>query len=102
MACKKKVALFSSFLTDVSGPLPPGYQPSEVEKGWYAWWEENQYFVKERPPSEEVFSAVLPPPNITGSLHLGHALTCAIQDCLVRWYVPFFDLRFVNSSWNAA
>ena len=38
----KKYPDFPFSLTEVSGPLPPGYQPSEVEKGWHAWWEENQ------------------------------------------------------------
>jgi len=74
------VRRITSVPKEVSGPLPPGYQPSEVEKGWYAWWEENQHFVKDRQPSEEVFDA-------TAQNHrqpsLDPHLTSAIQDYLV-------------------
>lgn len=70
---------------DVHGLFPKGYVPADVEMHWYQWWESNNYFENDRPPPSERFSMLLPPPNITGNLHLGHALTCAIQDALVRW-----------------
>ncbi|XP_069630098.1 valine--tRNA ligase, mitochondrial isoform X3 [Haliaeetus albicilla] len=67
--------------------LPPAYSPRYVEAAWYSWWERQGLFT---PPAsvlggDRVLSLVLPPPNVTGSLHLGHALTVALQDALVRW-----------------
>ena len=60
------------------------YSPIEVEQKLYDQWEKNGYF-SEGNKSNEYFSIVLPPPNITGSLHLGHALNHTIQDSLIRW-----------------
>ena len=67
-------------------PLAKGYEHREVEARWYPFWLERGYFHgdehdRTRPP----FSIVLPPPNVTGSLHLGHALTATLQDVLIRW-----------------
>jgi valyl-tRNA synthetase len=66
--------------------LAKGYEHREVEARWYPFWMERGYFHgdekdRTRPP----FSIVLPPPNVTGSLHLGHALTATLQDVLIRW-----------------
>ncbi|MCY3771612.1 MAG: valine--tRNA ligase [Gemmatimonadetes bacterium] len=65
--------------------LPPQYDPGTVERKWYAFWEENQFFhadpVSDKPP----YTIVIPPPNITGILHLGHVLNNTIQDILVRF-----------------
>lgn len=69
---------------NLSHPIASAYNPKEVENGWYAWWEENGFFRKH--DAREKFVMVLPPPNITGNLHVGHALTCAIQDALARWH----------------
>lgn len=76
---------------DVSGPLPPAYSPRYVEAAWYQWWVREGFFKPEyqaRLPhaTGETFSMCIPPPNVTGSLHIGHALTVAIQDALVRWH----------------
>nr|BAC87668.1 unnamed protein product [Mus musculus] len=76
---------------DVSGPLPPAYSPQYVEAAWYQWWVREGFFKPEyqaRLPQAtgETFSMCIPPPNVTGSLHIGHALTVAIQDALVRWH----------------
>ncbi|EHH52893.1 hypothetical protein EGM_13426 [Macaca fascicularis] len=76
---------------DVSGPLPPAYSPRYVEAAWYPWWVREGFFKPEyqaRLPQAtgETFSMCIPPPNVTGSLHIGHALTVAIQDALVRWH----------------
>nr|CAD7403622.1 unnamed protein product [Timema cristinae] len=71
-----------------SGALLPAYIPREVEHDWYDWWEGQGYFSPQF-KSEKRFSLVLPPPNVTGTLHLGHALTCTIQDVLARWYVYY-------------
>nr|XP_036881965.1 valine--tRNA ligase, mitochondrial [Manis javanica] len=76
---------------DVSQPLPPAYSPWYVEAAWYPWWVQEGFFKPEyqtRLPQAtgEAFSMCIPPPNVTGSLHIGHALTVAIQDALVRWH----------------
>ncbi|MFH1223569.1 MAG: valine--tRNA ligase, partial [Pseudomonadota bacterium] len=60
------------------------YNPSEFEKHIYAEWEKNNYFHGEDKSKKPQFSIVLPPPNVTGALHLGHALVLAIQDAVVR------------------
>jgi len=64
--------------------LPKVYDPSTVEKKWYKFWEENDFF-KPDPQAQEAFTVVIPPPNITGSLHMGHALNNTIQDVLIRY-----------------
>lgn len=76
---------------DVTQPLPPAYSPRYVEAAWYPWWVREGFFKPEyqaRMPQAtgETFSMCIPPPNVTGSLHIGHALTVAIQDALVRWH----------------
>ncbi|XP_069054704.1 valine--tRNA ligase, mitochondrial isoform X2 [Lepisosteus oculatus] len=75
---------------DTSGPLPPAYSPQYVEACWYQWWEREGFFTPEyqgRLPQAlgRSFSMCIPPPNVTGSLHLGHALTVALEDALARW-----------------
>jgi valyl-tRNA synthetase len=65
--------------------LSKAYEPTEVEARWYALWLERNYFRAEATSSKPPFSIVLPPPNVTGSLHIGHALTATIQDVLIRW-----------------
>ncbi|XP_068236622.1 valine--tRNA ligase-like [Palaemon carinicauda] len=75
---------YSSVKKDTSQPIALAYNPKAVESGWYKWWEENGFF--RRSDAQEKFVMILPPPNITGHLHLGHALTCAIQDVLARWH----------------
>jgi valyl-tRNA synthetase len=65
--------------------LPTRYEPAAIEQKWYAAWEEGGYFTpivdRERPK----FSIVIPPPNVTGRLHIGHALVNTLQDIIVRW-----------------
>jgi valyl-tRNA synthetase len=70
-----------------TGPeLSKGYEHREVEARWYRVWKERGYFHgDENDRSRPAFSIVLPPPNVTGSLHLGHALTATLQDVLIRW-----------------
>ncbi|XP_038672927.1 valine--tRNA ligase, mitochondrial [Scyliorhinus canicula] len=75
---------------DTSVPLPASYSPQYVEAAWYSWWERQGFFKPEYHEhlphrQESSFSLCIPPPNVTGSLHLGHALTVAIQDAVVRW-----------------
>ncbi len=64
--------------------ISKAYNPAEVEQKWYKFWEENNLFAP-NPSSGEPFTIVIPPPNITGSLHMGHALNNSIQDVLVRY-----------------
>lgn len=61
------------------------YNPREVEDRIYAFWENNGYFRAEVEPDKEPFCIVIPPPNVTGQLHMGHALDETYQDILVRW-----------------
>ena len=61
------------------------YNPPSVEAAWYDWWDKCGMFKPEAPSSKPPYVIVIPPPNVTGSLHLGHALTNSLQDTLVRW-----------------
>ena len=65
--------------------LPDRYNPSEVEKRIYKYWEEGKFFEAEDQSTKPPYCIILPPPNVTGSLHLGHALDHTIQDVLIRW-----------------
>jgi len=60
------------------------YNPQEVEERWYHWWESRGYFRAEAPSKRTSFTIVIPPPNVTGALHMGHMLNDTIQDVLVR------------------
>ena len=61
------------------------YDPGSVEKTWYAFWEEKGYFKPEYRTCGKPFSITIPPPNVTGELHMGHALQHAVHDAVVRW-----------------
>ncbi len=63
--------------------IPSKYSPREVENKWYLYWMEKRYFHSE-PDNREPYTIVIPPPNVTGVLHMGHILNNAIQDILVR------------------
>ena len=60
------------------------YNPKEIEQQWYTYWEEKGCFHEEVDTNKEPFSIVLPPPNVTGQLHMGHALDNTLQDILIR------------------
>ncbi|GAA5494170.1 valine--tRNA ligase [Rubritalea halochordaticola] len=64
--------------------LPKAYEPQEVEINWYQKWLENKCFSADVNSSKEAYSIVIPPPNVTGILHLGHVLNNSIQDILAR------------------
>ncbi len=66
--------------------IPTVYDPAAVEEKWYRYWEENQLFHAEPEPDKEPFSIVIPPPNVTGQLHMGHALDNTLQDILIRYH----------------
>ena len=65
--------------------LADRYNPQEVESKIYKWWEESGYFKSQDQSTKPPFSIILPPPNVTGFLHLGHALDHTIQDLMIRW-----------------
>jgi valyl-tRNA synthetase len=68
------------------GEIPKAYDPKQVEDKWYRFWLERGYFTPEIDPDKKPFVIIMPPPNITGELHLGHALTATMEDILVRWH----------------
>jgi valyl-tRNA synthetase len=65
--------------------MPKGYEPKDVEDRWYTYWEENNLFRAQDRSEKEPFCIVIPPPNITGFLHMGHALNNTLQDILCRY-----------------
>ncbi|NPB06334.1 MAG: valine--tRNA ligase [Aquificae bacterium] len=76
------------------------YDPKAVEEKWSRYWVERALYHAPKPSKERKFSVVIPPPNVTGSLHMGHALNATLQDVIVRWqrmlgrecvWVPGFD-----------
>ncbi|KAM3507089.1 hypothetical protein MY11210_007302 [Beauveria gryllotalpidicola] len=80
---KKRVRSFED-------PNFKAYDPIAVESAWYTWWEKEGFFKPEFKPNGDVkdegsFVIVHPPPNVTGALHMGHALTDSLQDVMVRW-----------------
>lgn len=98
---EKKAAVYESDtkpgeMKDILCPLPDAYSPAYVEKAWYSWWEKEGFFKPEyncgsigeavKKKDKEIFMMVIPPPNVTGKLHLGHALTNAVEDAVTRWH----------------
>jgi valyl-tRNA synthetase len=66
--------------------LETRYNPKETEAKWYADWQKKGYFKGESDDNKRMYSLVIPPPNVTGSLHMGHALNNTLQDILARWH----------------
>src|SRR6266542_6998110 len=71
-------------MTGEPAAIPDRYEPAAVEQRWYPWWEERGYFHADPAHPGPAFSVVIPPPNVTGSLHMGHALNNTLQDVIVR------------------
>jgi len=70
----------------INKEIPSVYNPRIVEEKWYKFWLEKDYFkAKNKFNKENNYSIVIPPPNVTGSLHIGHALNNTLQDILIRW-----------------
>jgi len=65
--------------------MKKGYAPEEVEAKWYAYWEQNKLFAASEQSGQKPFSIVIPPPNVTGVLHMGHSLNITLQDILCRY-----------------
>ena len=68
-----------------SNLLEKGYEPQDVEKRWYDFWEKEQLFAADEEGAQKSYSIVIPPPNVTGVLHMGHALNITLQDILCRY-----------------
>jgi valyl-tRNA synthetase len=66
--------------------LPKAYEPGSVEAKWYRFWEEGGYFKPRPNPARKPFVISMPPPNVTGALHLGHAITATVEDSLIRYH----------------
>lgn len=75
--------------------IPTVYNPSAEEEKWYRFWEENRLFHAEVDAAKKPFSIVIPPPNVTGQLHMGHALDNTLQDVLIR----FRRMQGYNTLW---
>lgn len=71
------------------------YNPQEIEQKWYKYWEVNGLFHQDPDENKEPFSIVMPPPNVTGQLHMGHALDNTLQDILMR----FKRMQGYNAIW---
>ena len=65
--------------------LEKTYDPKSAEEKWYAHWEEKGYFNADPNPEKTPYCITIPPPNVTGELHMGHAIQHAIHDLVVRW-----------------
>src|SRR5213593_1493907 len=64
--------------------IPKAYEPQSVESKWYQFWLENHFFIGDPASKKPAYSIVIPPPNVTGVLHMGHVLNNTIQDILAR------------------
>jgi len=75
--------------------LAKSFEPADIEAGWYPVWEARGYFGAGVAPGQDAFSIQLPPPNVTGTLHMGHAFNQTIMDALTRYY----RMRGHNTLW---
>ena len=79
--------------------MEPLYKPQGVEERWQRAWEERGPLQgRAGRPGRETFVICIPPPNVTGELHMGHALNASIQDLLIRWH----RMRGFNTLWQPA
>lgn len=65
--------------------MEKNYEPLQFENRIYQWWEKAGYFTPKINRDKKPFTILMPPPNITGQLHMGHALDNAVQDCIIRF-----------------
>jgi len=82
----KALAADATSVTNEANALPKAYQPQEVEGKWYRFWEEGGYFKPRPNNARKPFVICMPPPNVTGALHLGHAITATTEDILIRYH----------------
>ncbi|TMH54795.1 MAG: valine--tRNA ligase, partial [Betaproteobacteria bacterium] len=76
--------------------LAKSFEPRSIEGKWYAWWESHGLFKPSMQPGAKAFCIQLPPPNVTGTLHMGHAFQQTLMDVLVRWH----RMRGDNTLWQ--
>ena len=77
--------------------LPKSFEPDAIERRWYPEWEARGYFAAALAPGKPAFSILLPPPNVTGTLHMGHAFQHTLMDALIRYHRMLGD----NTLWQA-
>src|SRR5215831_14367785 len=83
--------------------MPKAFDPQAIEAGWYARWEQDGLFVADATSDKPSFSMCFPPPNITGELHLGHALQTAVYDTIARYKrMRGFEVLFLPGYDHAA
>jgi valyl-tRNA synthetase len=70
---------------DMATELPRQYDPREAQQRWLQFWNERGYSHSRPDPARQPYTIVIPPPNVTGALHMGHALNNTLQDVLIRW-----------------
>ncbi len=75
--------------------IPKNFEPNKIEEKWYSYWEENKLFHSEPDENKEPYTIVIPPPNVTGMLHLGHVLNNTIQDV----YIRYKRMKGFNACW---
>lgn len=80
----KKAIIGGIIMEDNLQSMPTKYDPQSIEKGRYEWWLEGKYFEAAPDETKEPYTIVIPPPNVTGKLHLGHAWDTTLQDILTR------------------
>ena len=73
-------------IPNIEEEMPKAYESGKVEQKWYQFWMDKGYFTPEIDLNKKPFVIIMPPPNITGELHLGHALTATMEDILTRWH----------------
>ena len=66
--------------------IPKAYEPGNIEKKWYDFWLKQSYFSPKIDSKKKPFVIIMPPTNVTGELHLGHALTATLEDIIIRWH----------------
>ncbi|MBN1693429.1 MAG: valine--tRNA ligase [Dehalococcoidales bacterium] len=71
---------------DKQAEMPKAYEPGRAEERWYKFWMEKGYFTPKIDKKKKPFVITMPPPNVTGELHSGHALEMALQDSMIRWH----------------
>ena len=75
-----------SDVISLQSEMSKAYDPSKVEDKWYQFWMEKGYFKPKIDPAKKPFTIIMPPPNVTGELHVGHALTATLEDIMIRWH----------------
>jgi valyl-tRNA synthetase len=83
---------------DAAHEMPKAFEPGEVEARWYSFWLDQNLFAASDAPDDArpTYVCMMPPPNVTGSLHMGHAMRCTFEDILTRWH----RMRGFNTLWQ--